>query len=71
MKNNKFQKQAFADFKLGFLKNFAISTGKHPCWSLFLNKAKGLKGCNSIKKRLQHRCFPVKLAKFLTEEFQG
>ena len=42
--------------------------------SLF-NKAAGLKACNSIKKRLQHSCFPVKLAKFLktpffTEEFQ-
>ena len=39
------------------------------------NKAAGLKVCNSIKKRLQHSCLPVKLAKFLktpffTEEFQ-
>ena len=25
----------------------------------------GLQTCNSIKKRLQHRCFPVKFAKFL------
>ena len=37
--------------------------------------AAGLKVCNSIKKRLQHKCFPAKLAKFLripyfTEEFQ-
>ena len=39
------------------------------------NKAACLKVCNSIKKRLQHSCFPVKLAKFLkttffTEEFR-
>ena len=41
--------------------------------SLF-NKAVGLKACNSIKIMPQHRCFPVKCAKFLrtpffTEEF--
>ena len=30
--------------------------------SLF-NKAEGLKAYNSIKKKLQHRCFPVKLTK--------
>ena len=39
------------------------------------NKAAGLKVCNSIKKRLQHSCLPMKLAKFLktpffTEEFR-
>ena len=32
--------------------------------SLF-NKVAGLSACSFIKKRLQHRCFPVKLAKFL------
>ena len=32
--------------------------------SLF-NKAAGLKVCNFIKKRLQHRCVPVNIAKFL------
>ena len=31
--------------------------------SLF-NKVAGLQVCNSIKKRLQHRCFPLKFAKF-------
>ena len=30
-----------------------------------LNKVAGPKVCNLIKKRLQHRCFPVKFAKFL------
>ena len=29
-------------FKIGVLKNFTISTGKHMCWSLFLNKLAGL-----------------------------
>ena len=33
------------------------------------NKAAGLKVCNSIKKRLQHSCLPVKLAKFLKTTF--
>ena len=32
--------------------------------SLF-NKVAGLQCCNFIKKRLQHRCFPVNIAKFL------
>ena len=32
--------------------------------SLF-NKVAGLKACNFIKNRLQRRCFPAKLAKFL------
>ena len=39
-------------FKIGVLKNFAIYTGKHLCWSLF-NKIKRL-----YKRGLQHRCFP-------------
>ena len=39
------------------------------------NKAACLKAYNSIKKRLQHSCFPVRFAKFLrtpffVEEFQ-
>ena len=32
--------------------------------SLFNNIA-GLQACNVIKKRIQHRCFPVHIAKFL------
>ena len=30
-----------------------------------LDKVVGLQACNFIKKRLEHRCFPVKLAIFL------
>ena len=44
------------------LKNFAILTGKHLCWSLFLV-------CNFIKKRFQCRRFPVNIAKFLKTAF--
>ena len=33
------------------------------------NKDAGLQVCNSIKKRLQHRCFLVKFAKFLRTPF--
>ena len=36
--------------------------------SLF-NKAAGLQVCNFIKKRLQHRCFPVIIAEFLRTPF--
>ena len=45
-------------FKIEVLKNFANSTGKQ-----------GLKVCNFIKNRLQHRCFPKKFAKFLITAF--
>ena len=36
--------------------------------SLF-NKVANLKACSFIKKRLQHRCFPVNIAKFLRIAF--
>ena len=51
-------------FTLGALKNFANLTGKiHVLESLF-KKASGLQPCKFIKKRFQHRYFPVKLARF-------
>ena len=53
-------------FKIDVLKNVVNFTGKHLCWSLFLIK---LQGCNFIKRKLQHRCFPVKFAKFLSTPF--
>ena len=50
-------------FTLGTLKNFANFAGKiHVLESLF-KKALGPQACKFIKKRLQHRYFPVKLAK--------
>ena len=38
---------------------------KTPASESIFNKVAALKACNFIKKRLQHRCFPVKFAKFL------
>ena len=35
------------------------------CVRFFFNKVAGPQNCNFIKKRLQHRFFPVKFAKFL------
>ena len=46
-------------FKIGALKNF----GKQLCWSLFLIKLQA-KVFNLIKKKFQHKCFPVNIAKF-------
>ena len=61
--SEKYNKKVF--YKKAVLKYFAIFTGKYLCWSLFFNKYAGLQFCNFIKKRLQHRCFPVNIAKFL------
>ena len=48
------QKQPFKDvLQIGVLKNFAI----------------GIPACNFIKKRLQHRRFPVDIAKYLSTAF--
>ena len=52
-------------YKKTVLKNFAIFTGKHRYWSLFLINLHVLKIYKFIKKRLQHRCFPVNIVKFL------
>ena len=43
------------------LQNLAIFTGKHLCWRFFL--------INFIKKRLQHKCFPVNIAKYFSTAF--
>ena len=47
------------------LKNFANFTGRHLCWSLFLIKLQAFRPATLIKKRIEHRCFPVKFTKFL------
>ena len=47
--------------KKSVIKNSASFTGNHLNWSLF----SGLQACNFIKKRFQHRCFPVNFAKLL------
>ena len=43
------------------LQKLAIFTGKQLCWRFFL--------INFIKKRLQHRSFPVNVAKYLSTDF--
>ena len=48
-------------YKIDAYKNLAIFTGKHLCWSFFLKKF--------VKKRLQHRCFSVNIAKCLSTAF--
>ena len=51
----------FRSSRSQFFKNFVNSTGKHLCLSLL--------ACNSIKKRLQYRCFSAKFTKFLRIPF--
>ena len=55
--------------KKGVVKNFAKFTGKHLCWSLFLNKVTGFKTATLLKERIQHKCFPVNFSKLLTVAF--
>ena len=55
--------------KKGVLKYFAKFPRKTPVLESLFNKIAGLEDCNFIKKTLQHRCFPVKLAKFLRTPF--
>ena len=55
-------------FKIDALKNFAIFTEKHLCWSLFLIKLQVLRN-ETLLIRLQHRYFPVNIAEFLKTAF--
>ena len=56
-------------FKIGALKNFAIFYNKTPLLESFVNKFAVLKACNFIKKRHQHKCFPVNIAKLSKTAF--
>ena len=51
------------------LRNFAKSTRKHLCQSVFFNKVVGLRPATLLKKRLWHRLLPVNLTKFLGSPF--
>ena len=46
-------------FTIHFLKNIANFCRKTPVLESLFNKVAGLRACIFIKKRLQHRCFPV------------
>ena len=50
--------------KEAVFKNLAIFIRKRLCSSVFFNENTSLQFCNFIKKRLQHRYFPVNIAKF-------
>ena len=50
-------------------KNFIKFTGKHLCQSLLFNSVAGLRHATFLKKRLWHRCFPVKFVIFLRTTF--
>ena len=55
-------KYLFTDvYKIDTLKSLAIFTGKYPRWRFFI--------INFIKKRLQHRYFPMNIAKCLGTAF--
>ena len=54
-------------FKIDVRKNFASFLGKHLCWSLFLKNF--ILERDFIKKRLQHRCFPMKFVKLIRTPF--
>ena len=65
MQPSEVQKQSPEVFcKKSVLKNFANFTGKHLCWNLFYEVA-GLQLASFFKKRVQHKCFPVKYGKIL------
>ena len=55
--------------KKGALRNFTKFTGKHLCLILFFNKVPVLRPANLFKKRLWHRCFPLKSVKLLRTPF--
>ena len=61
--------QRWYSLKKVFLKFFPKLTGKPLIRSLFLISCTSLTACNFIKKRLQHRCFPVNFVKFLGTPF--
>ena len=61
--SEKYNEQVF--HKKAVFKNLAIFIGKHLCRSAFINENASFQSCNFIKKRVQHRCFPVTIAKFL------
>ena len=42
---------------------------KTPVLKFLLDKVAGPETCNFIENRFQHRCFPVKFAKFIRTPF--
>ena len=52
-------------YKKSIIKSFAIFTGKHLCRNIHRKASVLCQGCNVIKKRMKHRCFPVNIGKSL------
>ena len=64
------QRQPFADvFQNRCSYEFCHIHGKTLVLESYFNNVAVLKDCNFIKKRTQHRCFPVNIAKFLRTAF--
>ena len=55
-------------FEIGVLKVWNIHR-KTPVLESLFSKIASLEACNFIKKRLQHRCFPMNIAKFFRNFF--
>ena len=56
-------------YKKRVRKKFQNSQKNTRVGSLFLNKVAGLRAAYLFKKRLQHKCFPVKYVKFVRTYF--
>ena len=68
--SNSFQKRLLADvLQNRRSKKFRNIHRKTLVLESVFNKVAGLKAYNFIKKRLQHRCFPVDIAEFLRTSF--
>ena len=60
------QKQSFGDvLQTRCFKRFSNIHKKTLCWSLLFITLQAFRPATLLKKRLQHRCFPVNIAKFL------
>ena len=56
-------------FKIKNFLKFPNIHRKTPVLKYLFKEVAGLKSCNFIKKRFQHSCFPVNIAKFLITFF--
>ena len=64
--------QSHMVYKIGILKNFIKSRGKHLCWSVFFfQRTAGLRKVTLSKERPWHRCFPVNINIQYYEIFLG
>ena len=64
------QRQSFADVPLNkYSEKFRKFGRKTPVVQSVFNKVAGLQAYNFVKKRLQHRCYLAKFAKFLRTLF--